>query len=261
MLSHIRELIKYRELLYMITWRDIRVKYKQSTMGFLWAILMPSLIILTGTLVRVGVAQFSGMPLEMSQIYSVSVKAIPWAFFISSVKFTTNSLIGNSNLITKVYFPKEIFPIAAIMSQFFDFVIASCVLLIFLAFSGIGCSVQLLWITPLLLNLFLLVIGMGLFLSAANLFFRDVKYLVDVILSFAIFFTPVFYDSSIAGKWEPILLLNPVASILEGLNSSIVHHNSPKVIWYLYSSTLSVLGVYIGIKYFKNMEAKFAENI
>jgi lipopolysaccharide transport system permease protein len=261
MLKYFRELMKYRELLFMIAWRDIRVKYKQSMMGFMWAILMPMLIILTGTLVRFGIAKFSGVPLEMKQIFSVSVKAVPWAFFISSIRFSTNSLIGNSNLVTKIYFPKEIFPISAILSQFFDFMIASAALTIFLVVSGIGWSVHLLWIFPIMLILILLAIAIGLFLSAANLFFRDVKYLVEVIISFAIFFTPVFYDASLAGKWESLLLLNPVAPILEGLNSCIVLHQAPRDIWIFYSAMVAVLGVSLAMIFFKNLEAKFAESI
>ena len=106
MLLGIGELIKSRELLYMITWRDIHIKYKQSIMGFMWAILMPMFIILTGVLVRLVMAKLSGGPLNITQIASVSVKAVPWAFFISSIRFATNSLTGNSNLVTKIYFPK-----------------------------------------------------------------------------------------------------------------------------------------------------------
>ena len=227
----------------------------------MWAILMPMLIIGTGILVRFGISKFSGSPLEMTQIVSVSVKAIPWAFFISSIRFATNSLTGNSNLVTKIYFPKEIFPLSAVLSQLFDFMIASGALIVFLAVVMIGWSVQLVWVLPLLLILVLFAMSLGIFLSAANLFFRDVRYLVDVITSFAIFFTPVFYDARLAGQWEWLLLLNPVAPILEGLNSSIVLHQTPKGDWILYSAMVSVLGAYLAMIFFKNLEAKFAESI
>ena len=136
----------------------------------------------------------------MTQIASVSVKAVPWAFFVSSIRFATNSLTGNSNLVTKIYFPKEIFPLSAVLSQLFDFMIASLILTIFLAVAGVGWSVYLLWVFPLMLALVLLSVALGIFLAAANLFFRDVKYLVEIILSFAIFFTPVFYDSESGGE-------------------------------------------------------------
>ena len=261
MTEALRELIKYRQLLYMITWRDIRVKYKQSIMGFMWAIFMPMIIIGTGILVRFGIAKFSGAPLEMTQIVTVSVKAIPWAFFISSIRFATNSLTGNSNLVTKIYFPKEIFPLSAVLSQLFDFMIASGALIVFLTVVMVGWSVQLVWVLPLLSILILLAIALGLFFSAANLFFRDVRYLVDIITNFAIFFTPVFYDANLAGKWEPVLLLNPVAPILEGLNSCIVLHQTPKGDWVFYSAVVAILGVYFAMMFFKNLEAKFAESI
>lgn len=257
----LRELLNYKELLYIITWRDISVKYKQSIMGFMWAILMPSLIIVTGVLVRYGISRFSGHPLEIKEITTVSVKAIPWSFFISSITFSTNSLVGNGNLVTKIYFPKEIFPLSSVLSQLFDLMIASGALIIFLAVARAGLSFQLVWVIPLLMILIIFAMALGIFLSAANLFFRDVKYIVNVITSFAIFFTPVFYDAKIAGKWEPILLLNPVAPILEGLNSCIVFHQAPRLDWILYSMVVSLIAFKLSLTFFKNLEDKFAENI
>ena len=103
--------------------------------------------------------------------------------------------------------------------------------------------------------------ALAIFLSAANLFLRDVKYLVDAVLNFAIFFTPVFYDAHFAGKWETVLLLNPVAPILEGLNSCIVLHQTPKIQWIFYSAVVSVLASYLAMAFFKNLEPKFAESI
>ena len=261
MINAIRELFKFRELLYMITWRDIHVKYKQSIMGFLWAIFMPTLIVLTGTLVRFGIAKVSGIPLDINQIVSVSVKAIPWSFFIASITSATNSLIGNGNLVTKIYFPKEIFPLSAVLAQLFDLIIASAALIVFLLVINVGFSLQLLWVLPLLCILILLATSIGIFLSAANLFFRDVKYLVSVITSFAIFFTPVFYDARLFGKWKSLLMLNPVSPILEGLNSTIVLHQSPEINWILYSTLVSVIGIFLSMTFFKKLESKFAESI
>ncbi len=244
----------------MIAWRDIHIKYKQSIMGFMWAILMPTLIILTGVLVRLVMAKLSGTPVNMTQVASVSVKAVPWAFFVSSMRFATGSLTGNGNLVTKIHFPKEIFPLSAVLSQGFDFLISSGALIIFLAFAGVGWSVNLLWVFPLLLTLVLLIAGWGIFLSAANLFFRDVKYLVEVFLTFAIFITPVFYDSSLAGKWKSFVLLNPIAPILEGLNSCVVLRRMPDLGWFAYSFGFSVIGMLLSLMLFKSLESKFAEN-
>ena len=261
MINAFRELIKYKELLYMLTWRDIRIKYKQSIMGFLWAIFMPTLIVFTGTLVRFGIAKVSGNALTINQILSVSVKAIPWSFFVGSITSGTMSLIGNGNLVTKIYFPKEIFPLSSVFSHLFDLMIASSALILFLAAIRIGLTFQLLWVLPLLCILIILSMSICIFLSAANLFFRDVKYLVSVITSFAIFFTPVFYDVRMFGKYESFLMLNPVAPVLEGLNSSIVLHQGPQLYWILYSALIAILGLFIAMRFFKKLEPKFAESI
>src|ERR1700723_1439202 len=121
----VRILYRYRELLYMFTYRDIRVRYKQSIMGLLWAILMPVLIVGAGVVVRYGYALASHKPLDVDDIASVAVKSLPWAFLVSSIRFSCNSLVSNQNLVTKVYFPREIFPIASVLASLFDLVIAS----------------------------------------------------------------------------------------------------------------------------------------
>ena len=106
----IREVVRFRALLYMMTWRDIRIKYKQSILGVLWAILMPATIVLAGIVVRIALAKVSGKPVAAQDLLNVSVRAVPWAFFVSSIRFGTNCLIANPNLVTKIYFPKVIFP-------------------------------------------------------------------------------------------------------------------------------------------------------
>lgn len=257
----VRELIEYREVLYMICWRDIRIKYKQSVMGFMWALFMPMLIICAGVVVKVGMAMLSGKPFDVTQVATVSVKALPWSFFISSIRFGANSLIGNANLVTKIYFPKEIFPISSALSQLFDFMIASVALTVILALSRIGVSVYLLWVPLLLMVLILLAIGLSTFLSAANLFFRDVKYLVEVIVTMAIFFTPVFYEAELAGKYAWLLMLNPVAPILEGLNACIVQQRSPALDWVFYSLIVALITFTTSFLFFKKVEPQFAESI
>lgn len=261
MIAEYRELMKYRELLYMIAWRDIRIKYKQSIMGFMWAILMPIIIISAGILVKYAFSLLSKETFTFTKVATISVKAIPWAFFISSIRFSTNSLIGNNNLVTKIYFPREIFPIASVISQLFDFMIASMLLIVILAVSGVGSSIYLFFVPLFLVILILLVTSMGIFLSAASLFFRDVKYIMEVIITFAIFFTPVFYEVSMFGKWGTLLLLNPVAPILEGLNDCVVYHQMPQIPWLLYSMTISIVGSIISFKFFKKLEPAFAECI
>jgi lipopolysaccharide transport system permease protein len=260
MRTQLRELYKYRELLVMIAIRDIKVRYKQSLMGFLWAILMPLLIVSAGILVRYTFAIASHKTLDRQDILSVAIKSVPWAFLVASVRFSCQSLIINPNLVTKVYFPKEVFPMAAVLAQLFDLSIAGSVLILLLAVFKVGLSLQLLWVGPLMVILIILAVGIGLLVSAGSLFYRDVKYLVEVFLTFAIFFTPVFYDVSMLGAKGRWLLLNPVSPILEGF-SSIARGQAPHWGWIYYSivfSTLLVVGAYI---LFKKVEPSFAESI
>lgn len=257
----LEELVKHRDLLYMLVWRDIRVKYKQSVMGFMWAVFMPVLIVLAGMLVRFGFSRVSGQTLDWADIATVCVKAVPWAFFVASVRFSTQSLIANTNLVTKIYFPRELFPLAATLAQLFDLAVASIALAAILAIGGVGVSLQLLWVPVLLLLLVVFVLALGILLSALALFFRDVKFIVEVLLTFGIFFTPVFYDVGMFGEWAAVLLLNPLAPILEGLSAAIVEHRAPAPEWLLYSAVVSLLGLVLAHRIFRNLEPAFAENI
>lgn len=257
----VRELIARRELLYMIAWREVKIRYKQSVMGFLWAILMPALIVSAGILVKFAFAQLSGDPLGREEIAIVSVKAVPWAFFVAAIRFSSLSLISNANLVQKIYMPREIFPAASILSQLVDLCVAAAVLTVILAVIRIGVTIQLLWVPVLLVLLILLSTGIGIFLSAAGLFFRDVKYLVEVFVTFAIFFTPVFYEVSVFGDWANLLMLNPVAPILEGLGAVVVFHRPPPEGWLIYSAAVSVIGCLGSLVLFKRMEPYFAESV
>jgi lipopolysaccharide transport system permease protein len=261
MLSFLRALRSHRDLVVMLTWRDIRIKYKQSVMGFLWALLMPTLIVSAGIVVKLGLARVSGRVLETSQLATVTLKALPWAFVVGAVRFSTTSLTGNISLVTKIAFPRAVFPIAAVLSALFDFAVASVVVVIVLSFAHVGLSLHLLWVPVLLLLLVAQTVGAALLLSAANLFFRDVKYIVEVVLTFAIFFTPVFYEAALFGPWAKILLLNPVAPILEGLNAAVVHHENPDPRWTLYAAGWAVALLIAGPSLFQRLEPAFAESI
>ncbi len=257
----IKELIQYRELLMALSWRNITIRYKQTVMGFMWALFMPGLIVLSGVIVQKAMSVISGKPLEMTQIASVAVKSLPWAFFVGTLKFAVNSLVGNMNLVTKIYFPREMFPFSAVIAQLYDFAIAAALLTIILFFAGIGASIYLLWLPVLLLFLVLFTTGLSMILACGNLFFRDVKYIVDVILTFGIFFTPVFYSASMFGKWKTLLLLNPIGSILESINDVVVLHQAPDMMWVSYAAVWSVGGFFLSWWIFHNTEPAFAENI
>jgi lipopolysaccharide transport system permease protein len=260
-IAELKELYKFRELLYVITYRDIKVRYKQSVMGFLWAILMPILIVMSGVVVRYAYALVAHAPLKTADIASVAIKSVPWAFVVSSIRFTCSSLFGNRDLVVKIYFPKEIFPMASVLACLFDLVVAGTALVIFLFVIRIGWSVELLWVPALLAIIILLCIGVGFLISAASLFFRDVKYIVEVFLTFGIFFTPVFYDVRMFGSLGKWLMLNPVAPLLEGLTDCMVHHQTPDLHWISYSLVFSLLSFWVGFSLFKHLEPSFAESI
>jgi homopolymeric O-antigen transport system permease protein len=260
MFENLAELYRHRELLGVIAGRDIKVRYKQSLMGYLWAVFMPLLIVFSGVVVRYAYAIASGKPLSMADVLAVSVKAVPWAFLVSTIKLSCQSLIGNTNLVTKVYFPKEILPIAAALSQLFDFFIAvSAMVIVFIVFR-VHLTVHVLWAIPLLITMLLLAVGIGLFVSAGSLFFRDVKYIVDTIVTFAIFFTPVLYEVKMLGPKGRWLLLNPAAPVLEGF-ASVIRGQVPSYGWLLYSFLFAVATVVCGYLVFKRVEPAFAESV
>lgn len=275
----VRDIVGHRELLWQLTRRDVTIRYKQAAMGFLWAILIPTIVVLAGVVVRFGMAVASGTKLPASEIGGIMVKALPWSFFVGSLGFATASLIGNMNLVTKVAFPREVLPLSAILAQAFDMLIASVAVAVALCFVGGTLSVQLLWVPVLLGLLFTFTVAVCLFLSCANLFFRDVKYLVQVFLTFGIFFTPVFFDAATFGaKGARILMMNPLAPMLEGLRLSIVQgHNllepltvytragAPVVAWtpwfLVYSVVWAVGGLLLSAVVFHRAEDSFAEYI
>jgi ABC-type polysaccharide/polyol phosphate export permease len=261
MLSLFRILRRHHDLLYMLTLRDIKVKYKQSVMGFFWAILMPLIITSAGVVVKIGLAKVAGRPIRFDDILAVSVKALPWAFVVASIRFATACLTTNANLVTKIAFPRAVFPMAAVLSQLIDFCVAGCVLLVVYIISPAHVALTLLWVPVLMTILIAQICGMALLLSAANLFFRDVKYIVEVFLTFAIFFTPVFYDASLFGKMGQLLLLNPIAPVLEGFSATIVNHQNPNLGWTLYSAVWAVI-LFLGAPaIFSRLEPKFAESV
>jgi lipopolysaccharide transport system permease protein len=257
----VAELLVYRHLLVMLAWRDIRVRYKQSVIGILWAVLMPVLIVTAGVLVRYAFTFAPGRSVTSADVASIAVKALPWAFFLASVRAATVSLTNNRALITKVYCPREVFPLAAVLACLLDFVVGVPVLAVLLVLTGTGVSVHALWVPLLLALLVLLVTATGLLLSCANVFLRDVRYLVEVILTFGIFFTPVFYSADMLAPWTPLLLLNPLAPLLEGLRDALVLHVPPDPLWVAYSGLVALAGSAAAWWVFDRAEPLFAERI
>jgi lipopolysaccharide transport system permease protein len=245
----------------MIAWREIKIRYKQSVMGFMWAIFLPAVIVAAGIIVRYGMSTISGKAISAQEIAGITVKGLVWAFFAGAMRFSSTILTGNPNLVTKIYMPREIFPLAAILSQLLDFAVASALVVVVFFLTRLGASFELLWVPILLVITVALATGWALLISAACLFFRDVKYLVEVIITFAIFITPVFYDVEMFKKWSTLLLLNPLSPLIEGLEKCIVYGRAPDLPWVTYSCAIALLSLVAGFYFFKRWEPAFAENI
>jgi len=267
------EMRQSRDLLQQLTLRDIRIRYKQALFGFAWALLIPAAVVFSGLAVRVAFAYASGKGLELAQIAGMAIKAVPWAFFVGCLNAGTQSLVANKGLVTKIYFPREVLPLSTILAQSFDSLIGFGLVVLILPFFNVTPSVQLLWVPLLLLMLWTLALAAALLLSCANLFFRDVKYLVQVFLSFGIFITPVIFEAHMFGPiGSRILMLNPVGPILEGLRLSVVQQQNlldtvraPAgfVYWHpmslMYSAAWAFGGLLIAMIVFHRSERRFAE--
>jgi lipopolysaccharide transport system permease protein len=272
------EVWQHRELLEQLTRRDIKLRYKQAAMGFAWAVFMPCLIVLSGLIIRYAMAQISGQALVKSDIANIAVKGVGWAFFVGALGFATASLVGNSNLVTKIYFPREVLPLSSVGAQAFDTSIGLVTLIVILPFLGVRLNASLLWVPLLLVLLVLFTTGVSLFLACANLFFRDVKYIVQVVLMFGIFFTPIFFEPAMLGpRGAHLAMLNPLTGILEGLRLTVVEgrdliHPMSIVVkgversvwepWELVYSALCAVGMMIGATLmFRRLQHLFAEYV
>jgi ABC-type polysaccharide/polyol phosphate export permease len=269
----VAELLQSSDLIRQITLRDIRIRYKQALFGFAWALLLPGAVVTAGVAVRYAVSYVSGRNLDTTQIADMVVKAVPWAFFVGCLSTATGSLVANISLVTKIYFPREVLPLGSVLAQSFDSMIGAVIVAILLPLLGVSASMHWLWVPVLLALLWMLALAAGLFLSCANIRFRDVKYLVQVFLTFGIFATPVILDATMFGpRGSRLMMLNPLSPILEGLRLSVVqHHNllSPLVApggflfwrpWYLaYSAAWAIGGLLFSAIVFHRSERRFAE--
>ena len=275
----VRDVRQHRELMLEFARRDIRIRYKQAVMGFGWAIFMPILIVLSGVMIRYAMGQASGGGIGQTDIAAIALKGVAWSFFAGAITFGTQVLTANHNLIAKVFFPREVLPVAAVLAQSFDTGIGMVALALFMPFLGVGLHPTLIWLPLLLALLWVLTAGVVIFLSCANLFFRDVKYIVQVILTFGILFTPVFYEPAMMGvKGSVIMWLNPLTPILEGLRLAVVEGHNLLIplttvardgatvdVWrpasLLYTAAWAVPGLLIATVIFHRSQSAFAENV
>ena len=252
------ELFEYRELLYFLVWRDIKVRYKQTALGASWAVIQPFFTMVVFSLFFGKLAKMpsDGVPYPIFSFAAL----VPWTFFATSLTNSSNSLVGSANLIKKVYFPRLAIPIATVLSGLVDFAIAFGMLIGMMLWYGIMPTANVLWLPFFLLLALVTSLGVGLWLSAMNVQYRDVKYVVPFLTQFWLFATPVAYPSSLlAGKWRAIYALNPMVGVVEGFRWSLLGTKTNPSSVIAVSSAAAVVILVSGAFYFRRMERTFAD--
>lgn len=257
-LSDLKEIWQYRELLYFFSWRDLKVRYKQTAIGAGWAIFQPFITMVVFSVFFGGLAKIpsDNVPYPIF----VYVGLLFWQFFSSALSDTSNSLIGNQAIITKVYFPRLILPISSVITKFVDFFIAAIILIGLMFYYGYTPNLLGLLILPLLLIItFMAAVGGGLFLAAINVKYRDVRYALPFFIQILLFVTPVIYPASIAGKYSMYLALNPMMGVIQNARAALL--GTAPVNWILLSISFvtCLMLLLIGIYVFKKVERYFAD--
>jgi len=254
----LRDLWEYRELLFFLTWRDIKVRYKQTILGAAWAIIQPFFTMVVFSLFF---GRLAGMPSDGVPYPLFSFAAlVPWTFFAYTLTQSANSLVGNANLIQKVYFPRLVIPLASVLSGAVDFVLAFGVLLAMMLFYGFWPGLRILLILPLLLLILVTALGPGLWLAALNVEYRDVRYTVPFLTQFWLFATPIAYPSSLLPEpWRTFYGLNPMAGVVEGFRWILLDTPSAPGPMILVSAIMSLGLLAGGAWYFRRLEKTFAD--
>lgn len=259
-LEDLREVWRYKELLYFFTWRDFKVRYKQTMIGVLWAIFQPFMTMVVfsiffGTLLKI---PSDGIPYPIF----VYTGLLFWQFFSSALSETSNVLIANQAIITKVYFPRLILPLSAVATKFVDFSISALILVGMMIYYGYTPHLTGILVLPLLLMItFMAAVGGGLFLAAVNVKYRDVRYALPFFIQILLFLTPVIYPASIAGKYSWILAMNPMMGVIQTARAALL--GTTPINWILLASSFVACAVLlvIGVIYFKKVERYFADII
>lgn len=255
----LRELWEYRELLYFLTWRDIKVRYKQTVLGAAWAVLQPFMTMIVFSLFFGGLAQIpsDGIPYP---IFSYTA-LVPWTFFASGLSNSSNSLVGSANLIKKVYFPRLTIPIATVLSGAVDFAIAFVVLILMMLVFGIVPTINVIALPFFILLAFVTSMGVGLWLSAMNVQFRDVRYTVPFLTQFWLFITPIAYPSSLIENdlLRAIYAINPMAGVVEGFRWALLGTDTAPGPMIIVSTIAAMMLLVSGLYYFRRMEKTFAD--
>ncbi|NQV88642.1 MAG: ABC transporter permease [Parcubacteria group bacterium] len=258
--SDIKEIWQYRELLYFFTWRDLKVRYKQTAIGVLWSLFQPFITMVVFSVFFGGLAQIpsNGAPYPIF----VFVGLLFWQFFSGALSETSGSLIVNQAIITKVYFPRLLLPISSVITKLVDFAIASLILVGMMIYYGYAPHLIGIVLIPILLLItFMTSIGLGLFLAAINVKYRDVRYVLPFFIQMLLFVTPVIYPASIAGKYSWILAINPMTGVIQSARAALL--GTAPINWlliglsFLAGLVLLIVGTYV----FKKVERYFADII
>lgn len=254
----LKELWEYRELLGFLAWRDIKVRYKQTALGAAWAIIQPIFMMLVFSVFfgRLAKVPSDGIPYPVFAYCAL----LPWQLFAYSLSESSNSLVGNQNLITKVYFPRLVIPIASVLSGLVDFVISFGVLLLLMLLFGLTPTWAVVTLPFFVVLAIATALGVGLWLSALNVQYRDVRYTLGFITQFWLFATPVAYPSSlIPEKWRWLYGLNPMAGVVEGFRWALLGKSDGPGWLLLVSVGVVILLLVSGLYYFRRMEQTFAD--
>jgi lipopolysaccharide transport system permease protein len=256
------DLWRYRELFYFLAWRDILVRYKQTSVGIAWALVRPFLTMVAFTLVFGKLGKF---PSEGAAPYPIMVFAamLPWQFFANSLSESSNSLIGNANLISKVYFPRLIIPTSAVITSFVDFIISGVIMVGLMFWYQFYPGWRVITLPFFVAIAFASAMGVGLWLTALNVKYRDFRYIVPFIVQFGLYISPVGFSSSIVPeRWRLLYSLNPMVGVIDGFRWAILGGNAT-IYWpsFILSNGLVLLFLVTGVWYFRRTEKTFADVI
>lgn len=254
----LRELWEYRELLYFLIWRDVKVRYKQTALGAAWAILQPLMMMVVFSLFF---GYLAGLPSDGIPYPIFTFCALlPWQLFAHALTESSNSLVANERLITKVYFPRLVVPIAAVLGGLVDFAIAFVILLLMMLYYGVVPTWAIVTLPGFILLAIITALGVGLWLSALNVQYRDVRHTMGFLIQFWLFVTPVAYSSSLVPeRWRPLYGLNPMVGVVEGFRWALLGKSEPPGALLGVSVAVVVLLLVGGLYYFRRMEQEFAD--
>ena len=256
----LKELWEYRELFYFFIWRDIKVRYKQTVIGAAWAVIQPFMTMVVFSLFFGKLAKIPSENLPYP-IFAYSA-LVPWTYFANSLTNATDTMVANQRVITKVYFPRIILPVSAVLSGLLDFTIAFVVLIVMMLFYGIHPTSNIVYLPFFLLLTIATALAVGFWTSAANAIYRDVRYVVPFLIQFWLFASPIAYPSSLVpGKWRVLYGLNPMAGVIEGFRWALLGKGEPPGPMLAVSIFVVLLIFAGGILYFRRMEGTIADVI